>query len=429
MRRSERRVAPFAEHFISRARWRLALSYALVMAGLLLAVILAIYLALWREETSVVRSQLIAMANQKRTQPDITDILRQRPALKDEEEPIRTFVISPDGVLRKADAVRKQAPDPEAVRRVLAGHGPIFSRGLLPTNTIAVYTAPIIRHGKRLGAVQSVTSFQPYGSFLRDLLLISVVVAIPALLAAALAALFMSSRALGPLREATRSQQAFAQNAAHELRAPLTVLRTSADLALASQEQNEMREALEIGVRQTDQLSALVTDVEALARADAGYLARESEEVDLAALLRSVGQEADPMAGAKDVQLVIQAASPAIVTGDELRLRQFFLILLDNAVKFSPPGGQIDVVLAVQHRRAIVTVRDSGPGIAASHLPHVFERFYRADRARTPGVGGTGLGLAIAREIAQAHGGTVTVESIEGHGATFHLTLPLAPAP
>lgn len=410
-----------AEHYLSAIRRRLAVSFGLIVALLLLAFVAVTYLVVQHHESNLVTSQLMSEAHKKAASPDIAGIFKQTPQLRDEEEQVRAFLISPDGVLREADAVRKQAPDPGAVRRVLVGGSAEFTSDA--GGGLSAYTMPVYRSGQLLGVVQTVTPTAPYSDLLQNLLLVSLIIGGLSLVAAALAALLMADRALRPIRLAVRRQQAFAQNAAHEFRAPLTVLRAAADLALFSDDASEMREALRIAVRESDHLSALAGDLRLLATADAGYIVTKPEPVDLAELVRDMAQEVRPVAINHDVHLETEAPPTLDITGDVQRLRQLLLILLDNAIIHTPKGGRIDIRLTQEGDRAQVQVRDTGSGIPSEHVPHIFERFYRADEARTRGEGGAGLGLAIAREIVEAHGGRIAVDSQAG-GAVFTVDLP-----
>jgi signal transduction histidine kinase len=161
-----------------------------------------------------------------------------------------------------------------------------------------------------------------------------------------------------------------------------------------------------------------------LAREDAGASQRPGAPLDLAALVRGVVEDMRPLAEARGLSLRVEDTTAAPLHGDALRLRQVLLNLVDNAVKYTPPGGEIAVRVERRNRQAIVTIRDTGVGIPADHLPHVFDRFYRADKARSREQGGTGLGLSIAQSIVAAHGGRIELASAPGQGTTCTVTLP-----
>src|SRR5262249_37825244 len=153
-----------------------------------------------------------------------------------------------------------------------------------------------------------------------------------------------------------------------------------------------------------------------LSREDAGVGARVHEPADLAALLKGVAETMRPLAQAKGVRLQAEVAGPLWVRGDATRLPQVFFNVLDNALKHTPEGGAVEVRIEARGGAAVVTVRDTGEGIPPEHLPRVFDRFYRVDRARTREQGGTGLGLSIARSIVTAHGGRIELDSAPGQG-------------
>ena len=232
------------------------------------------------------------------------------------------------------------------------------------------------------------------------------------------------------LEEAFRRISRFTADASHELRTPLAVMRTTAEVALRAPDRNdgEARAALELIVAEVERTSHLTENLLLLAKADSGAAALQRHSVDLAAALGEACAQAEILARVKGLALAAELPDErrAYVAGDAHALRRLFLILLDNAVKYTPAGGRIDVALR-QHGDSVVgEVRDSGIGISPQDLPHVFDRFYRADRARSREHGGTGLGLAIARWIAETHGGTITVVSELERGSRFEVRLPLA---
>ena len=231
------------------------------------------------------------------------------------------------------------------------------------------------------------------------------------------------------LEEAFRRISRFTADASHELRTPLAVMRTTAEVALRAPDRNdgEARAALEQIVAEVERTSHLTENLLLLAKADSGAAALQRHNVDLAAALGEACAQAEILARVKGLALAAELPDErrTYVAGDAHALRRLFLILLDNAVKYTPVGGRIDVALR-QHGDSVVgEVRDSGIGISPQDLPHVFDRFYRADRARSREHGGTGLGLAIARWIAETHGGTITVASELERGSRFEVRLPL----
>jgi signal transduction histidine kinase len=243
------------------------------------------------------------------------------------------------------------------------------------------------------------------------------------LLLASLASLFLAGRALVPIRQAFARQRQFTADASHELRTPLALIRANAEMLYRHARRGDEELIGEI-IRETDHLNRLVADLLVLARADAESLTLESRPIDLRTLASSVNEDLRAIAGSRGITTELSMDGPATVQGDEGRLRQLLLILLDNALKYTDPGGRVDVTVGREDNRARLVVADTGIGIPAEDQPHIFDRFYRVDRAREHESGGTGLGLAIAHWIVQAHHGTIKVESESGKGSRFQIDLP-----
>ena len=218
----------------------------------------------------------------------------------------------------------------------------------------------------------------------------------------------------------------FTADASHELRTPLAAIRAEAEVALARPlSAADHQELLGSVLEECERLTRLTDQLLALAREDAGAPAAY-RPLDLSALVAGVAETMRPLAQARSLRLEQSAAEGLTVRGDEGRLRQVFYNLLDNALKYTPAGGAVEVRAARQGGAAVVSVRDTGVGIAAEHLPRVFDRFYRVDKGRSRAGGGTGLGLSIARGIVLAHGGRVDLSSTPGQGTVCTVTLPLA---
>jgi len=252
-----------------------------------------------------------------------------------------------------------------------------------------------------------------------------------ALLGAGLGGLFMANRALVPARLAWANQQRFIGDAAHELRTPLTLLRADAEVLLRGRERLVEEDAalLEDIVAEANHMAGLATNLLALARLDAGSVHREHEVVNLAGIAREGVQRVTALAGQMGVVVQEESTSAPYVIGDPMLLEQAVLVLLDNAIKYNRPGGHVTLRTAIKDDQALLEVCDTGIGIAAEHLPHLGERFYRVDKARSRQAGGTGLGLSIARRIITAHDGTLNLTSTPDQGTTVTLTLPLVYRP
>ncbi|HXG62336.1 MAG TPA: heavy metal sensor histidine kinase [Planctomycetota bacterium] len=230
------------------------------------------------------------------------------------------------------------------------------------------------------------------------------------------------------LERAFARQTRFTADASHELRTPLSVILTQAELALRRERSPaEYREALEACLRAAQRMKAAVEGLLTLARADAGTLVLKRERVDLRKLLEETAAMLGPLALERRVAVTVSAEA-ATVEGDPDRLREVFANLLSNAIRYNREGGRVEATLQAAGGEAVLTVADTGVGIPEKDRPHIFERFYRVDPARSREAGGTGLGLSIAKWAVEAHGGTISFTSREGEGTTFVVRLPAADA-
>jgi signal transduction histidine kinase len=221
----------------------------------------------------------------------------------------------------------------------------------------------------------------------------------------------------------------FTADASHELKTPLAVLRADVERAMHfNPSSNEQLIALEEALQETTRMADLVDSLLTLARADEGRFDLHREPVALEPLAHDVFETAVILGEHAGLEVSMPTVENAVVLGDRLRLRQLFLNLITNAIKYTSRGGAVEVTLKRRDREVQFAVKDTGIGIAAADLPYVFERFWRADRARSrlSERGGFGLGLAISQWIAQAHGGTLTVQSRLHRGSTFTVSLPIA---
>ncbi len=223
-----------------------------------------------------------------------------------------------------------------------------------------------------------------------------------------------------------RRVQQFTADASHELRSPLAALRGSAEVTLSKpRTTDELRQVLGESIEHYDRLSQIAEDLLLLARADAGQEVSRMESVRLDEAVASVVDLYTPLTQDRGIDLVLEDHEQISLHGDGARLRQLVGNLLDNAVKFSKAGDRICVAIANGNGVAKITVTDTGEGIAAEHLPYVFDRFYRADQARTTKHGGAGLGLPICRAIAEAHGGTIIVSSTHSESTSVTTEIPI----
>jgi heavy metal sensor kinase len=229
------------------------------------------------------------------------------------------------------------------------------------------------------------------------------------------------------LEDTIHGSKQFVADASHELRTPLTVMRGELEsMAQDAQLTGETREALGSVLEEVERLAKIVESLFALSRLDAGETHAEWVRFDLGALAAGTAEQMNLVAEDKKVALECAAAEPVMIEGDRARLKQVIVNLLDNAIKYTPADGRVGLTVRRQDGSAVLEVTDTGIGIPAESLPHVFQRFFRVDPSRSREQGGAGLGLSIVKSICTAHGASVEVSSITGMGSTFRVRLPLA---
>jgi heavy metal sensor kinase len=329
---------------------------------------------------------------------------------------------------------------------------------------------PVSRTGEPVQLIQVGVSMATQSEALRQLRLILLVFSPVALLLLSLSSWFLAGRALGPvnliigsagrinadnlamrlpvqgagnemarlaetinamlgrLEESFKKVKQFAGDASHELRTPLAILRGETEVTLRwARSPEEYRLALESNLEEIDRMGRIIDDLLALARSDAGQMPLAIKEISLSDLLQEMYLQGKTLGEGKniDILLLLDVHEEIRLRGDELRLRQIFLNLISNGIKYTPAGGRVEIELGIDGEQAVVSIRDNGIGIPPQHLPHIFDRFYRIDKARNREDGGTGLGLAITKAIVEAHDGRISVASTPGHGSAFTVYLPL----
>lgn len=246
---------------------------------------------------------------------------------------------------------------------------------------------------------------------------------------------FLVQQSVNPIERSIAHMRRFMADAAHEMRTPLTVIRSRAEVALQQpRSPGEYVEAMQGVEAETRRLGRLVDDLLTLARADAGERKLERSRIFLDDIVSDAAGAARAMAQARAVALTVDEFEEAPLDGDAALLRQLAMILLDNAVKFTPAGGHVSVRVGLANGYPRMAVEDTGPGIPDDQQPHLFERFYRGDPARSRGAAGSaadgaGLGLAIAKWIVELHGAEIQVQSVIGKGTTMTVVfVPAVPA-
>jgi len=374
--------------------------------------------------------------------------------------------------------VRPSEPpwDGSLFRRSLDGRSG-YSTIVVDKEQLRVYSHPIVRDGKNDGAVQVAYRLTELNRFLQTLTLILFALFPFALLAAGFGGMFITTRWLRPVREITSAaedmsasdlsrrlptagddefsrlastfnsmlgrletafrelensveqQRRFTADASHELRTPLTTIKANTSLALRqARTAEEYREALSAADSAADMMDNLIRDLLLLASSDDGQMPVGADRVNLADVCREAIALARARDGGADVRLDVPDEALATI-GSPHHLSRLVVNLVDNALRHTPANGVVTVTAVSEAANIILTIADNGEGIAPEHIPHLCERFYRVDKARTRSHGGTGLGLAICRSIVEAHNGTLLIESAPGKGTTVTVTLPNADAP
>jgi two-component system, OmpR family, sensor histidine kinase CiaH len=294
--------------------------------------------------------------------------------------------------------------------------------------SFVLYRLLLLTQEAELGAVHSPAYHPLVRTFARDQVVLAyqiVAVDIGVLLLAAAGAYLLAGRTLRPIQEAMERQRRFAAAASHELRTPLTALQGNLEVALLNpRRREEYEQLLREAVEDAERLSQLVRDLTLLARPEADGSALRLEPMDLRDPTRAATKDVELLVAGKGQQVETDLDVPLPIQGDLLKLRQVFVNLLENASRYTPERGRICLAGRREHGHAVVEVRDSGAGIAADDLPHLFEPFFQADKARS-NADHVGLGLSLASWIVRAHGGEIKATSQVGVGTVFTVSLPL----
>jgi signal transduction histidine kinase len=431
-----RRPADPATALFGRIRWRLMALFAAVLAALLLVSGVVLYVSM-RQTLLEPKNNILQNANQdfsahwlRDGHPPCVEPPRGQPvtfvACYDSKGNLIQALVPLDGTSLLSSTLAQSA--------LASGSGSAYDEidpgGYL--GHVRRY-ATVVRDpttGAVVGVVMSGVQIGDTIAALDTLQRLLLLVGALTLAGATIGGYFLAARALDPARLAFARQQVFIADAAHELRTPLTLLRADAEVLLRGRERFAPDDAalLEDIVTETGHLSALSTTMLTLARLDSGAQHHERDIVDLAEVAASAVQRARALAEERGITLSLGATAQAQVIGDRELLEQAALILVDNAIKYGGAGSFVAVSVAAQGGAQRLVVHDSGPGIAAEHLPHLGERFYRPDKARSRAAGGAGLGLSLAQGIMKLHDGELIVESAPGEGTTAILSLPAARA-
>jgi signal transduction histidine kinase len=429
------RVADADAEPLRRIGRQLAALLIALLCTLLIALLAVVY---FRTRVASLQSLRDTLQTSALTEvPDVTKLAESgtkggmvRESKEEEQERGEVFITFADATFKyiggSSGPFGAALADRAAASRAVRGTSPVFSTVETPGDlTYLICTVPALLHGRAVGVVQTGSSERTYDQSLKALLESLFLVSMFGLAASAGITWLVVHRALTPIRSALSHQRNFVADAAHELRAPLAILRTAAELWLEPGSDDDQQEAVEQVLSQGAHLARLVDDLSLLARADSGAVSIAQERVNLSALTRETVAGVELVAEELGIALEVQT-DDGWVRGDAGRLRQLLLILLDNALKHAVGSKTITITVRRQGSQVVVAVRDSGLGVDPEDLPHLFDRFYRTDRARSGE--GSGLGLAIAQWIAQAHDGQIRAGNAPAGGAVFTVTLPFAGA-
>jgi heavy metal sensor kinase len=490
---------PLTRMFYS-LRWRLTGWYVLLLTAVLLLFSAGTYIAVYKLMLDNFDDLLASQANLIVQTIDFSDrnLTLQNDSLRADrrDDEHLTRIYHADRTLIYDGNPRELIPElNDAMSDALDGDKQIVQvRGR--AGPMRVLSLPITHDGQIIGALQVGVSLEDFRDTMRTLLKVLLLLAPALLLVASGGGLFLANRALTPIDRLTRTaqrisaedlsqrlnlrdaddevgrlahtfdamlarlqsafeqQQRFTADASHELRTPLTAIIGQIDVAIERPREAESYRATLATVReQARRLARLANDLLFLARADAQPTLVVNELIDLSNLLPAIVAQVEPLADDRQQQITFDQPPELFVRGNEDDLIRLFLNLLDNAIRYTPPGGRIRIAAEIGHsaqsasRHAaidardrsrtytpaqplvIVSIHDTGPGVKPEHLPRLFDRFFRADRGRNRAQGGNGLGLSIAQSIATAHGGRLEVSSAIGQGSTFIAILPCADGP
>ena len=415
---------------LDRMRWRLTLGYAGIFALILLFLSTAAVIGFSRELTN--QQDTLLTQEAKDQAKNLLDG-ETREVLAEGSAEYSWVALDSDGRITDRDPTAATLgtlglPSQELAEQALEEQAVVSATIQGPQGRARVVSLPMREEaGEVVGVIQYARSLGEVQQTIGRLVLVLLPLALGGLGAALLGGLFMAGRAMRPARESFERQRAFVADASHELKTPLTLIRADAEVVLYRGKLNEEdRKLIEHTLGETDRMNSILSDLLLVARLDAGKLEVSKKPFDLVSVLSEEAERFGAWAAGEEVRLDVYIPDELPVRGDPKRTGQILAVLLDNAVRYTPPGGRIAVGARLRDGWVEASVTDTGPGIAPERLPHIFDRFYRAEAARTRSEagGGTGLGLAIARDLARAQGGDLVAENAKAGGATFRLSLP-----
>lgn len=417
-------------------RWRLLLSYLGIMAAILVVFGSGVYLFFSRNLYRQLDKKLLTLAQSAapsfaEVQNNGSEYLNQvdkvpwRDIFNRDKQSLEWFNAEGDFLGNKGFLQLKLKPETGATNLFHNSAG-------IPVRayTISVFKDSTIPNEPTLeGYIRASQSIEEIESVQNQLFWVLVLGGVMTLILSGLGGVWLTQKAIEPIEASFFKLKQFTADASHELRGPLTAIKASIEIIQNHPERVHPKDHKKIKAiaSATSHLGQLIEDLLFLARTDktVAILAREKTEVSLTALLSNLVVLNEPFAHKKQIELQSHLITEIKVLGDRLQLTRLFSNLLQNALQYTPEKGIVSIYLNKYNRTAIVSIRDTGIGIAPEQLQHIFDRFWRADRARSRREGGTGLGLAIAQAIAQRHGGKIVVTSKVDVGSCFQVKIPI----
>ncbi|KEF39160.1 histidine kinase [Schinkia azotoformans MEV2011] len=427
-------------------QWRLTLLFTSFLIIFLISFILITYFSLLSIVTNDQKEKAIALVNEemedhredlfewyfegKRKKHSKRDVLEYKP-----EARTFYFVISSDGILIDGDEnkpeirseilshIKNWQPEENEVKRISIHLEDGSKEDLLLSGR------PIFEHGSYLGTIYAGTNISEETEVIQTLLFILIVLSIIFIAASALLGYWMAGRAMVPISNAFNRQKEFTADASHELRTPLSILQSSLEVIEAEDRENLSPFSVTVLDDLKDEvkrMTHLVNDLLLLARTDLGKEQINKDWFSITSVLEKLQRKFQYEAEKAGVHLSASLENEVKVFGDEEKITQLLFILVDNAIKYNVPGGDVQVSAVKDNNQIRIEVKDTGVGIPLEHQKRIFDRFYRVDQARSREKGSSGIGLSIADWIVQVHNGKLEVISgEEGKGTIFSILLPL----
>lgn len=417
-------------------RWRLLLSYLTIMAAILTAFGMGVYVFFSRNLYRQLDKKLLTLAQSAAPSfaevekggseyLDRVDKVPWRDIFNRDRQSLEWFDENGKSLANKGFLKIEFKPRPGAVNIPKS----------LTDISIRAYTISVFKDSEDPneptleGYIRASQSIEEVEIVQQQLLWVLSCGGIVTLILSGLGGMWLTQKAIEPIEGSYFTLKQFTADASHELRGPLTAIKFSVDIIRHHPERIHPKDVkkLDAIASATTQMSQLIEDLLLLARTDKEVVipAPEKTEISLSAILQNLFILLEPVAQNKKVSLKSHLKDNLIVLGDKSKLSRLFSNLVHNAIQYTPEGGIVTIELNKQNRYAIINVKDTGIGIAEDQLSHVFDRFWRADKARSRREGGTGLGLSIAKAIAVSHGGKISVTSKVNVGSCFQVKIPL----